>query len=133
MRLAARLGLRSNRVYDFRKSLPGGRPSRGMNEISQFPKGVKPRLASLREGGGILERPVKALGITGKHRAFFACFVADGDHEIELVPCELRNRLRSLGRNIDTDVSHHRNRFRADRRWMCAGGENVVLTSSFMP
>ncbi|MCC6585640.1 MAG: hypothetical protein IT168_02875 [Bryobacterales bacterium] len=49
-----------------------------MNAISKLPKCIELRLSGFCESGVILERPVKEFG----NRAFYACLVADGDHEL---------------------------------------------------
>src|SRR5579885_312717 len=85
----------------------------GVNLVPQSPKGIQALLTNFCNRCGILERLMKPFRSSGERRAFFAGPVTDGDHEIEGLPVKLQQRLRSLARNVDTQLPHDRHCLRA--------------------
>src|ERR1035438_9908950 len=50
---------------------------------------------------------MKPFRFSGKNRTFLTSLVAHRDHEIELLPFEFRQRLRSLRGDVDAKIQHH--------------------------
>src|ERR1035438_8808638 len=68
---------------------------------------------------------MQALCLAKKHRAGLARVVTDGDDVIEFPPLKFIHMLGALAVNIDVQLPHHRNGFRAHEAWPYAGAFHV--------
>lgn len=56
--------------------------------------------------GGIIEAPVVAVDLAGKHRAGLIGIATDGDHGLDVLIQELVHVLAGMGADVDADLGH---------------------------
>ena len=73
------------------------------------------------------------LGGGRKHGATFLGVVTNGNHIIECLPRKLIDRFGTVTGNIDSDLAHDGDGFRAYMAWFCAGAFNLICRPSIVP
>jgi len=80
----------------------------------------------------IFKRPMESLRGAGKDRARFLGVVADRNHDIERLADELIHRFGPLVGNVNPDLVHHGDGFRAHAARFRASGEYLEAISTFV-
>src|ERR1044072_4112056 len=89
-------------------------------------KCTQPRFLITVRSGRIFETPMEAFRVRRKHWTLLVCVVAHSDDVIKVLAHELVHRLRVLLRDIDTDFTHHDDRFGPHLRWRHSRTLNFV-------
>lgn len=79
-----------------------------------------------------LQKANVPLEITGEHRAGFLCVVAHGNDGCELLFFELINRFGAVSRDIDCNLPHCGNGFRANPSWLRAAQRETTVALAFL-
>jgi hypothetical protein len=76
---------------------------------------------------------MKPFQFTPEIRTLLPSSVAHRDHEIELLPFELREWLRSLRGDIYTEFPHHRYSLRTHLSRVCPSGKDLKHVTRLVP
>jgi hypothetical protein len=113
--------------------LPGDFRQISTKFIPHAPKNRSPLLLETGKGGGVFKAMVQPFHGAEEHRAVLAGVVAYSDHGIERLPREFIDVLGAMARDIDSELAHNGNRFRAHRAGFCTGAPDLKPLTGVVP